>query len=133
MTLTEYTIERFERLDVDPARFDHEAHLFVARLFLAHFPEREAGDRFSRALRRLTLAAGAPEKYHATVTGFYLRVIARRVAARPDDSWEAFRAGNADLFDGSALASSYSRQRLASAAARRRFLEPDLDNTAAGG
>ncbi|MEE4163213.1 MAG: hypothetical protein V2I25_11965 [Woeseiaceae bacterium] len=132
MTLTEYTIERFERLDVDPARFDHAAHIYVARLFLAHYPEREAIDRFSRALRRLTLAAGAPEKYHATITGFYLRTIARRMATRPDDSWASFRSRNADLFDGSSLQAGYSTQRLASAAARRRFLEPDLDSTATG-
>ena len=132
MSHTEYTIERFERHDIDPDRFDHEAHIFVARLFLAHFPEREAIDRFSRALRRLTLAVGAPEKYHATVTGFYLRTIARRMAARPDDSWASFRSSNADLFDGSALRAGYSTQRLASAAARRRFLEPDLESTATG-
>lgn len=91
------TIERFEAADLDPARFNHEAHVYVAWLYVRAYPRREAVARFDRALRRLTTRIGASGKYNAMITWLFMLLIAER--ARPDEDWADFRERNADLFD----------------------------------
>ena len=91
------TMERFEAADIDPARFDHEAHVYVGWLYVMAYPRREAIARFDAALRRLVEKIGARDKYNATITWLYLLLIAERM--RADEDWSAFRARNADLFD----------------------------------
>ena len=93
----ELTIDRFEAADIDPARFDHEAHIYVGWLYVMAYPRREAIARFDAALRRLVEKIGARDKYNATITWLYLLLIAER--ARADEDWSAFRARNTDLFD----------------------------------
>ena len=75
-----FTISRFEAADLDPARFDHEAHLYMAWLYLQEYPRDKAITSFDRALRGLTEKIGAE------------RMI-------PSENWVAFRARNTDLFD----------------------------------
>ncbi len=91
------TLERFEAAEIDPARFDHEAHVYVGWLYIMTYPRREAIARFDAALRRLTSRIGAESKYNAMITWLFLMLIAER--ARQDEDWPAFRARNADLFD----------------------------------
>ena len=94
----EYSIERFENGDVDPARFDHEAHIYVGWLYVTSYERAEAIASFDAALRRLTRKIGAEKKYNAIITWLFLLLIAER--ARDGEDWPAFRARNTDLFDG---------------------------------
>ena len=97
-SLREYfTISRFEAADLDPARFDHEAHIYVAWLYLREYPRDKAIASFDAALRRLTGKIGATSKYNAMITWLLLLLIAERMVAGED--WGAFRARNSDLFD----------------------------------
>lgn len=121
-------VRDFEAGRVDPAGFDQAAHVRIAWCYLRLYPPFEAIRRFSAALEALTGRLGVADKYHATITGFFLLLIAERMALDPAADWIAFRDGNGDLFRGSAalLRSHYSRERLDSAIARRQFLLPDL-------
>ncbi|MDX1516054.1 MAG: hypothetical protein R3288_04395 [Woeseiaceae bacterium] len=121
------TLERFERADFDAALFDHEAHVYVAWLYLQSGTVADALARMSAALQRIAGALGVPDKYHATVTWFYLLLIAERHAQAPQQDWAAFRQANRDLFDreNSVLNRYYSAETLASDDARRRFVLPD--------
>ena len=92
-----WSIERFEAAAVDPARFDHEAHVYVAWLYLQTFPRREAMARFDAALKRLTRKIGAEQKYNAMITWLFLLLIAER--ARQGEDWDDFRRRNSDLID----------------------------------
>lgn len=125
MNTAELTIERFERGDVDPERFNHEAHIYVAWLYLERFPLTDAIARFTAALRSLTRRFGAPEKYHDTITWFYLLLIAERRESSAD--WRAFRERNPDLFDRSSnvLGRYYRADTLATERARAGFVLPD--------
>ena len=89
----------------------------------------EASRRFCAALRRLTVALGAPAKYHETITRFYLQVVAQRHQDEPGRDWEAFRAANRDLFGGSdnVLSRCYSPGLLATPRARQAYLPPDRE------
>jgi len=124
--MRDFSVEAFERGRIDPDAFDHEAHVFLAWLYLEQFPLPEALERFDTALRRLTLQLGIPGKYHATITWFFLLLIAERRADDPGSNWRRFQRRNADLFeDRGILERYYSRQTLASNRARRAFVLPD--------
>jgi len=98
----------FERGEVANADFHHAAHL---RLALAYLDEcasvDEAAERMASTLRRFATAAGHPEKYHHTLTLFWMHMVAR-------------------LLDKNLPLTYYSRERLWSDSARTDWLEPDL-------
>lgn len=120
------TIAAFEAGDVDAKSFDHEAHIYVGWLYVRAFPLSVAISRFTRALRRLTARFGVPDKYHDTISWFYLLLIAERNNSDEDD-WSAFRRGNNDLFsrDVNILERYYSEELLKSDRARSSFVLPD--------
>lgn len=120
-----FSIEQFEVGRINPEHFDHAAHVYVAWLYINRFGADAALPRFDRALRRLTERLGVPDKYHATITGFLLTLIAQRIDDK--ETWSEFRANNADLIVDcrSVLSSYYSDSRLNSLAARRQFVQPD--------
>ena len=120
------SVEAFEHGEVDADAFDHEAHVYVAWLYLERFPLPAALEKFDAALRRLTVKLGVPGKYHATITWFFLLLIGERRSVDPGADWRRFRRQNADLIeDGGILGRYYSRQTLASDRARRTFVLPD--------
>ena len=121
-----FSVEAFERGEIDPDGFDHEVHVYVAWLYLERFPLPLALEKFDSALQRLTVKLGIPGKYHATITWFFLLLIAERRNADPGADWNRFRRRNADLVeDGGLLQGYYRRQTLASDRARRAFVLPD--------
>ena len=93
----ELSIERFEQSDIDSARFDHEAHVYVGWLYVNEYGCDDAVVRFDAALRRLVSKIGAEQKYNAMITWLFLVLIADR--ARSDEDWYAFRSRNADLIE----------------------------------
>jgi hypothetical protein len=94
---TRYSIDGFEAADIDPDRFDHEAHIYVGWLYVKTFPRDEAIARFDAALQRLTAKIGATGKYNAMITWLFLLLIDER--AQEGDDWLAFRRRNDDLFE----------------------------------
>jgi hypothetical protein len=98
----------FERGEIANAGFHHASHL---RLALAYLDEcgsvEEATERMVSTLRRFAAAAGKAEKYHHTMTVFWMRMLAR-------------------LLDKNLPLAYYSRERLSSDAARQDWIEPDL-------
>ena len=120
-----FTIEQFEASEIDPNTFDHEAHVYVAWLYVGTFELAEAIQRFDDALRRLTKHLGVPHKYHATITWLFLLVIADRFCK--NESWPSFRSRNKDLIEDSksTLRRYYSDSLLFSKRARQRFVLPD--------
>ena len=120
-----FTIERFECGDIDAERFDHEAHVYLAWLFVREFDLSTAVCRFERGLRRLTAKLGVPDKYHATITWFFMLLIAERLGE--DEAWSAFKGRNPDLISQSraTLDRYYSTARLFSDTARNQFVLPD--------
>lgn len=88
--------------------FDHPAHLRLALDCLVDSASFEdAAARMADALRGRAAAAGHPEKYHHTLTVFWMRMVAR-------------------LLDKDLPRAYYSAGRLASDDARREWVEPDI-------
>ena len=120
------SIEAFEHGEIDSERFDHEAHVFVAWLYLERYPLLIAIEKFDAALRRLTRKLGVPGKYHATITWFFMLLIEQRRNNEPGSDWSRFRAVNDDLTaNGGILKLYYTRETLQSERARQSFVLPD--------
>jgi hypothetical protein len=98
----------FERGEIANADFRHASHLRLALAYLEESPSPdEAAARMASALRGFATALGHPEKYHHTITVFWMRMVAR-------------------LLDKNLPLTYYSRERLWSEAARTEWIEPDL-------
>jgi len=125
VTRAEVTIEAFEAGNINPDRFNHEAHVFVGWLYVNKFDLAEAILRFDSGLKRLVKKLGADDKYHATLTWFFLLLIAERVEA--NEPWTGFRHRNSDIINDSKkiLARYYSDDHLFSDRAREHFVLPN--------
>jgi hypothetical protein len=122
------SIEALEDGTLDVEQFDHEAHVYVAWLYLQQYPLHEAAARFIAALKRLTALLGIPGKYHETISWFFMLLIAERRNSQKSDDWHSFYRNHADLFargDANILNRYYSSELLGSDRARRSFMLPD--------
>jgi hypothetical protein len=121
-------VRAFEAGLVLPHEFDHEAHVRVVWCYLQQFPVAVTIARFTSALRALTVRFGMPQKYHETISWFFILMIAERVARSASRNWERFRQENRDLVENGAalLEQHYSAGHLNSTEARQRFVLPDL-------
>ena len=122
------TIEEFEALEVDPAVFNHEAHLYVAWSYLQKLDLLASIDRYRSVLRRLTNKLGVPGKYHETMAWFYMIGVSERATGAAATDWETFKNANSDLFarEPAIVRRFYSEDRLMSDRARQTFVLPDL-------
>lgn len=122
---TELSIENFEAGNVDAEKFDHRSHVYVAWLYVREFELADAISRFDRALKRLVTQLGAQGKYHATLTWFFMLLIAQRSA--DGETWVEFCSNNPDLTVNSKdiLSRYYSEELLLSDGARKRFILPN--------
>ena len=133
-------VAAFERGQVPEGGFSHQAHLAVALLYLERYGLEGALSRMRSGLltfleRAFGDAAAARVKYRETTTGFWIRLLARELAAT-DPQLPLFERVNpllARYRDASTIHRFYSDERLDSEEARRRYLEPDLQPLPAPG
>ena len=118
----------FEACSLDPAQFSHRNHVRLAWIYLRMFPLPQALDRFTKGLQRFARSLGKDMLFHQTITSAYLLIISDRMNRNPGLDWEAFAAGNEDLFawNPSILDLYYRPDTLASDRARQAFVFPDL-------
>jgi len=119
-------LARFLRGEIAAARFSHREHVRMAFEMLRRHDFPETVLHYSRALRAMTARAGKPAAFHQTVTIAFLALTAERMAGGAWDDFAAFAAANPDLLEKALLGRWYAPERLASEAAHRTFLLPDL-------
>ena len=124
MTDVEFTraLERGEIGD-----FHHASHLHVAWVYLTESSSvQEAAGKTRDTLRRFAAAAGKPEKYHETITLFWVHVLSRAYAAKRGGRLEEIVHANPQLLEKNFPLAYYSAERLFSDEARISWVEPDL-------
>lgn len=123
----ESLLELFEQKKLDPAGFSHRDHVALAWAVLRREAPLQAMETYIDGLRRITLAIGKPEIYHATITWAFLLLIHERMSRNPAAGWEDFAQENADLLASkpSVLERYYQPETLSSDLARQVFLLPD--------
>ena len=126
-TKPELSIAAFESGSIDAEAFDHESHVYVAWLYLERYSVSEAIARFAAALKQLTESLGQVDKYHETITWFFMLLLAERRSLAGACDWLKFRRCNEDVCTSpdAILKQYYSRNLLASVQARQSFMLPD--------
>jgi hypothetical protein len=116
------TLERGEIKD-----FHHASHLHVAWVYLAESSSvRQAANKMRNTLRRFAAAAGKLEKYHETITLFWVHLLSRAYAAGRAEGLEDIVHANPQLLEKNFPLTYYSAERLFSDEARTSWVEPDL-------
>jgi len=124
-------LRRFEAQDLAPPTWNHAAHLRMAWIYLERLPVGDALDRLRSGIQRLNAVNAVPEAllmgYHETVTEAWLRIVdcTRRVQGAGANSRE-FLEAQSHLCQRTLLRLYYSRERMCSAEAKARFVDPDL-------
>jgi hypothetical protein len=119
----------FERCTVPRAEWTHAAHVRMAWLYLGRLPFAQALVQVRNGIHRYNAAHGS-DGYHETITVACVVLIhSRMVDAKAGEDFDGFRARNPDLLDRRLpiLARHYDPATLSSAAARERFVAPDLE------
>ena len=105
----------FEAGRIPGSTFPHERHIRIAWGLSRRYPHEEAFARLAEGIRGIAARAGAPGKYHETMTRAWFELVAQAetLDAHPE------------LLDRSLLARYYSPDRLD--AGRNEWLEPDIE------
>jgi hypothetical protein len=107
--------------------FHHASHLHVAWVYLAESSSvRQAANKMRNTLRRFAAAAGKPEKYHETITLFWVHLLSRAHAASRAERLEDIVHANPQLLEKNFTLAYYSAERLFSDEARTSWVEPNL-------
>jgi hypothetical protein len=107
--------------------FRHRQHIQLAYLTARRHGTAEAVTRIGDWIRHIAAYERAPQKYNATMTAAWTRLVGYHVAADPALSdFDDFAARYPALLDKRLLGRHYRSATLASAAARTGWVEPDL-------
>jgi hypothetical protein len=117
-------IDAYTAGQLEPAGFDHRAHLRVAFVLLRSRPFLEACIAMRDGLQALAGKLGKPDLYHETVTVAFMALVAERRPAESRD-WDSFIAQHSALCERGLLDAWYSTALLGSSAARTTFAMPD--------
>jgi hypothetical protein len=107
-------------------RFGHREHVKLTWLAVRRCGTAEAVALISDGIRRTARYAGAPQKYNPTVSRAWVELTAYHMAEVPDESFEELLRRNPGLMDKRLLTRFYHSRTLASPAARRGWVAPDL-------
>jgi hypothetical protein len=126
MTDVELT-RALERGEIANENFHHVSHLHVAWVYLAESSSvGEAANKMRDTLRRFAAAAGNPEKYHETITLFWVHFLSRSYVASRGERLEDIVRANPQLLEKNFPLAYYSAERLFSDEARTSWVDPDL-------
>lgn len=117
----------FAEVTAGDERFGHRQHVHLTWLAVRHYGVEEAVTVVSDGIRQTARYAGAPQKYHATVSRAWVEAVGYHVAEHPIDDFGAFAEANPALLDKRLLSRFYSSAVLASAQARSGWVEPDRE------
>ncbi len=120
-------LRAFEDLSLPVGVFHHREHVRVAWLYLKSSDATRAAEQMAAGIRRFASHQGATQKYHHTLTQAWMRLVAAAMVETPEGyTFDQFLAAHPELHDKDALAKYYSSELLQTAAARERWVEPDL-------
>ncbi len=102
-------------------QFHHRDHIRLAWIYWQWYGN-AAGARIAEAIKRYAAHLGKSDKYHATMTHAWMRLVADRACA----TFEETIVAHPELLDKEFLRTYYSQALLDTQQARSKFVEPDL-------
>jgi hypothetical protein len=118
----------FEGQKIEPAAFDHPAHVRLAYVYLCEDSVDGAVEKMRRALLAFLTHLGADlTKYHETITRAWVLAVDHFMnQSAACTSYEDLALMNPQLLDSKIMLTHYSAEVLFSAEARLAFVAPDL-------
>ena len=74
----------FHDANLPSEEFRHRGHLRLAWLILSRHRREEAESIVAREIRRLAAASGSANRYHETLTRFWVRILGHAMENAPD-------------------------------------------------
>ena len=118
----------FSKATLDPALFNHEAHLRLAWIHIKTSGVEMAVKDISKQLKQYTEVLGFQEKYHETVTVAAILAVNHFMSKSTSDCFKGFidqfprlKTNFKDL-----LEQHYHKDIFSSPEARKRYLEPEI-------
>ncbi|MEU8513450.1 hypothetical protein AB0C76_17930 [Kitasatospora sp. NPDC048722] len=113
-----------EEVTAGAEHFDHRRHVHLAWLAVRRHGRAAALTLVADGIRATATRAGAPQRFHVTMTRAWVELVARH--ASDDEDFTAFADRHPDLLDKGLLARHYRPGTLADERARTGWVEPDL-------
>jgi hypothetical protein len=107
-------------------RFGHRQHIHLTWLAVRQYGVPAAVTLVSEGIQRTARYAGAPQKYHVTVSRAWVELVGYHAAGRAEPDWPAFAGHHPLLLDKRLLTRFYRPVTLASPRARSEWVPPDL-------
>jgi hypothetical protein len=107
-------------------RFGHREHIHLTWLAVRQAGVPAAIGLVSDGIQRTTRYAGAPQKYHATVSRAWVELVGHHAAQSGARDFTSFAEQNDALLDKRLLTRFYRPATLAAPEARSGWVEPDL-------
>ncbi|WP_432589649.1 hypothetical protein ABVG11_32745 [Streptomyces sp. HD1123-B1] len=106
--------------------FGHRQHIHLTWLAVRRHGVVAAVDLVSDGIRRTARYAGAPQKYHVTVSRAWVELVGHHAATTPAEDFDTFAERHPALLDKRLLTRFYRSATLAAPSARTGWVEPDL-------
>lgn len=121
-------LQQFENQTLEAEYFNHIGHLRLAWLYLNRYSTAEANRHISKGIQAYINSLGISDKFHHTITGALVYIMAKRLQQAPYNSWTNFIQENRDLTVSAltVLSQYYSPALLFSDTAKAGFIDPDL-------
>lgn len=107
-------------------RFGHRQHIHLTWLAVRRHGTAEAVTVVSEGIQRTARYAGAPQKYHATVSRAWVELVGHHAGTGHEPTFDAFITNNPALLDKRLLSRFYRSSTLARPEARTGWVAPDL-------
>jgi hypothetical protein len=117
----------FDEVMAGAGHFGHRQHVHLTWLAVRRHGVEEAIAVVGEGIRQTARYAGAPQKYHATVSRAWVEAVGYHAAEHDFTDFDAFAEANPALLDKRLLSRFYSSAVLASAGARAGWVEPDRE------
>jgi len=120
-------VDAFERATIPASEFSHVAHVAVAVSYLAESPRDQALERMRNKVRAFATHHGVNGLYHETLTTFWMRLLDHVAGTYDVDLplWQRINLIVARWGSRRPVDAHYSRELIASQAARESWMPPD--------
>lgn len=120
-------VQDFLNGTVPPAQFHHRDHLRLSWYLIRQHGMQAAAQTITAGIQRFATLHGQAQKYHETLTRFWIRIVGHLIEVRPDiTEFATFLASFPQLLDKDLPYRHWRRETMGSATARAQWVEPDL-------
>jgi len=119
-------VDAFHSGRIANQNFHHRDHLRLAWVQIRRLGLEGATDAVTSGIRRFATEHGTADRYHDTMTRFWLLVVNLGLRRHPDLRFDELLAAEPHLLDKSLPFKHWSRAAMASDSAKLQWVEPDL-------